>query len=193
MKPNIFIFAGGKSSRFGGKPKILETFDYNKELLNKYFNVFIVTSKDIYEKIRHLDSDFIIQGMGKGSGGDVFSLLSKMNSPAFIAWSDVFYNEQNIKDILAASKNGKNCMTAVNRENPYISLKLKNDIITGFEYNKDIGVQDNSLFFINSLSENSEEFMDMAIKNEFGVTIVEEKSKYFNTQEELFEIISEYK
>jgi len=185
MKPNIFIFAGGKSSRFGGKPKILETFNYNKELLEKYFNIFIVTSKEIYEKIKNLEANFIIQEMGKGSGADVFSLYNKLQTPFFIAWSDVFYNEQNIKDIIKASKENKNCMTVTKRKNPYISLKENNGIISGFEYNKDEGLQDNSLFYIKNLNTKVEEFMDMAIDNKFYIIETNTKTEYFNTPEEL--------
>jgi len=187
IKDNIFIFAGGKSSRFDGNPKILETFEYNKKLLNKYFNVFIVTSKEIYEKIKHLNTNFIIQDMGYGSGQDVYNLLIKLNSPAFICWSDVFFNEDNIKDIISASKNENNCMTGTKRENAYVSLSIKRDKLFGYKYNTK-GIQDNSIFYIKELKFSSKEFMDMAIKNDFYVYETITPSKFFNTKQELIAI-----
>jgi len=188
MKENIYIFAGGQSSRFGGNPKILETYNYNKEVLKIFFNVYIVTSKEIFPKISHLDADFIIQEMGNGSGQDVFNLLTKLKSPAFVAWSDVFYSEDNIIDIIRCSENKENCMTVTQRKNPYISIVADDGKIVQYKKEQKIGVQDNSLFYIHNLKEASEEFMDMAIKNDFHTYMAETKSEYFNTKEELQEL-----
>jgi len=187
-KDTLYIFAGGKSSRFGGEPKILHTFEHNKDLLNKHFNVFIVTSKEIYKKIDHLDSDFIIQDMGNGSGNDVYNLINKINHEAFVCWSDVFYSEEGIEDIIKYSKNGRNCMTGTYRENPYISITTENGIMTQYKKSEKSGIQDNSLFFIKSLDVSDEEFMDMAIKNNFDLHITETKTEYFNTIKELEEL-----
>jgi GTP:adenosylcobinamide-phosphate guanylyltransferase len=180
--------AGGKSSRFGGNPKILETFERNKFLKN-YFNVFIVTSKDIYSKIQHLDSDFIIQEMGNGSGKDVFNLFQKIKEPAFVAWSDVFYTEAAIKDIIDVSENGENCMTLTKRENAYVSIYAENRKITQYKKDENNGYQDNSIFYIKELYAEDEEFMDMAIKNGFYVHETKNKCEFFNTKEELSKIL----
>jgi GTP:adenosylcobinamide-phosphate guanylyltransferase len=192
MKKVMYIFAGGKSSRFGGNPKILETFDINKKILEKYFNIFIVTSKEIYKKTKHLEANFIIQDMGNGSGADVYNLFQKISSPAFVSWSDVFYTDESIQDIISASTKGKNVMTISYRENPYIDIVTKNNIIIDYVKEKDIGYQDNSLFYITELKYSKEEFMDMAIQNEFYTEITKNKTEYFNTLEEL-QALQEFK
>lgn len=184
MKNNLYIMAGGKSSRFGGNPKILETFEHNK-FLKDYFNVFIVTSKETFTKIRHLDADFIIQEMGNGSGSDVFNLFQKFNNSAFVCWSDVFYDESIVTDIINAAKNDENCMTITERKNPYISIETQNGKITKYLKNQSYGFQDNSFFYIKECKHDSEEFLDLAIKNNFSTVETNNLCPYFNTLEEL--------
>ena len=72
---NLFILSAGKSSRFGS-PKILETFNHNKKIFNKFnINPIIVTTKEIFKNISHLESDFFVSNkFGKGSGKDLYTL-----------------------------------------------------------------------------------------------------------------------
>ena len=183
----LYIMAAGKSSRFGFRPKILETFDYNYQIFKKYFNnIVIVTTNDIYNeyfRIKFLNANFLIGDFGKGSGTDVYNLKKIINSDIYIAWSDVFFTENVIKNIINSSKN---TMTLSRRINPYVNILFKNDKMIDYCKNcSKEGYQDNSIFYIKELKEPKEEFMDMCKVNDFYVKITNDKTYYFNTEEEL--------
>jgi len=194
---NLYIMAAGKSSRFSYKPKILETFEYNEKIFKKFFdNIYIVTTDNIlnnYPKIKTF-SKTITGDFGNGSGADVFELKKKIKEPICICWSDVFFNEQNIKDILETYKKfDNNCLTVTKRKNPYVSLVFKENKLIDWTKGQKEGYQDNSIFIIKELKEKEKEFLDLAVKNNFHVNIVKEKTLFFNTPEEYKKVLKELK
>jgi len=194
---DLYIMAAGKSSRFSYEPKILKTFEYNEKIFKKFFdNIYIVSTDDLlnkYPKIKTF-SKAITGDFGNGSGSDVFELKRKIKKPICVCWSDVFFNEQNIKDILDAYKKyNKNCLTATKRKNPYVSLIFEQNKLIGWTKGQNEGYQDNSIFIIKELKEKNKEFLDLAVRNDFYVEIVKEKTLFFNTSEEYEKVLKELK
>jgi GTP:adenosylcobinamide-phosphate guanylyltransferase len=182
--------SAGKSSRFKNRPKILETFNYNCNIFKKYFNeVFIVTTKEIYPQINSLNANFIISNnFGRGSGIDVINLYKKINNTFYIAWSDVFFKEQNIIDIININNN-ENTITLTYRKKPYVDITISNNYAIAYTQKciKEHGFQDNSIFFIKELNVKNRpnEFLDILKEKPFKVIRVKESTLYFNTEEEL--------
>jgi len=182
---NLYIMAAGESSRFGS-PKILKTFPLNEVLIKKYFNPIIVTTKELYNYIGKLNSDFIIGDFGNGIIQDIKKLQNIVKNNYYIAWSDVLFQEEELIEI--KNNFNKNFMLIHERDNPYISLKIKDKII-GYTKRKNKGYQDNSIFFLNNLVfDNCNEFMDLVKYNSFNYKIINTKSLYFNTEKEFQEI-----
>ena len=197
-KYNLYIMAAGKSSRFGYKPKILKTLDLNYDIFKKYFNIHIITTIEnhniISEAFKSLDvTIFSSNNYGKGSGIDVYNVIDKYSS-SFICWSDAFFTEQMIKDIIRAKRSiktkNKNLMLITKMDNPYVSIEFnKSNKMIDYTKGEKEGFQDCSIFYINELKESREEFMDMAKINDFYVIETKDKTKFFNTEEELKQII----
>jgi len=190
---NLYIMSAGKSTRFNSKPKILETYNMNKRIFNKYFdNVFIVTNKEIYNKINVLDANFIVMDLGYGSGYDVATLLNKQKQ-IYVCWSDVFFSEDNIIDILKYRDTPEqNIMCITYKTNPYINIVTQDDIIVEYLYNSEKGYQDTSIFYINDIKYAEKEFMDLCIKNNFKCMKTYNDTLFFNTKEELDNIKDKY-
>jgi GTP:adenosylcobinamide-phosphate guanylyltransferase len=187
---NLFIMAAGKSSRFGS-PKILETFNYNKQIFEKYnITPIIVTTKEIFSQISFLDSHFFVSDIfGKGSGKDVYN-LNKIFGPIIICWSDVFFNDDVLKDFLDNLKNNKNknFMTLTYKKEPYVAFFTDDKKIKGYSKIEKNGYQDNSIFNIYKLDKYADDFLDLVYENEFYGFKTKNSILYFNTKEELEKI-----
>jgi len=183
----LFIMAAGKSSRFGS-PKILETFEWNKNIFKNFgITPIIVTTSEIYEDIKHLKSEFLIGDFQKGSGADIYK-LHKILGEINICWSDVFFLDSNIDEFLSGDFIKTNYMTVTYREKAYVSFEMdKNNIIFGYTKHK-TGWQDNSIFKIRKLNNNQEDFLDLVIMNNFFAYKAKKSTLYFNTKKELNKI-----
>jgi len=189
----FYILSAGNSTRFG-KPKILETYRHNRTLFNKLnIKYKIVTTEELYNSsLSVLDSrdKFLFIKGGNGSGVDALKLYSSVPRGFYLCWSDVFYTEETIRDIMFARNinPNENIFTVTEQDNPYTNIEFDEEY-NFINYNKEneteVGYQDNSIFYIHSLqNKDFKEFLDI-IKNDSKVLVTYNSNYYFNTKEEL--------